>query len=84
VVVLISVLSTTGVPNIHHKSLISFSFLVGWNLNSGLHVAKQVLFHLSHTSSPFCSGDFGDGGLLYYLLGLASNHDPPDLSLPNS
>jgi hypothetical protein len=24
---------------------------------------KQVLYHLSHTSSPFCSGYFGDGVL---------------------
>jgi hypothetical protein len=23
-------------------------------------LAKQVLYHLSHTSSPFCSGYFGD------------------------
>jgi hypothetical protein len=24
-------------------------------------LAKQALYHLSHTSSPFCSGYFGDG-----------------------
>jgi hypothetical protein len=24
-------------------------------------LAKQELYHLSHTSSPFCSGYFGDG-----------------------
>jgi hypothetical protein len=29
-------------------------------LNSGLCVAKQALYHLSHSSSPFCSGYFGD------------------------
>jgi hypothetical protein len=30
-------------------------------LNSSLPTckAKQVLYHLSHTSSPFCSGYFG-------------------------
>jgi hypothetical protein len=27
---------------------------------------------------------FGDGGLLNYFLGLASNCSPPDLSLPSS
>jgi hypothetical protein len=32
---------------------------------------------LNHTSSPFCSGYFGDGGLVNYLPGLTSNHDPP-------
>jgi hypothetical protein len=37
---------------------------------------------LSHTSSPFCSGYFGDGGLMNYLPGLTLNHDFPDLSLP--
>jgi hypothetical protein len=26
----------------------------------GFAFAKQVLYHLSHTSSPFCSGYFGD------------------------
>jgi hypothetical protein len=38
----------------------------------GFALAKHVLYHLSHTSSPFCSGYFGDGGLENYLLGLAS------------
>jgi hypothetical protein len=28
---------------------------------TGFEIAKQVLYHLSHTSSPFCSGYFGDG-----------------------
>jgi hypothetical protein len=32
---------------------------------------------LSHTSSPFCSGYFGDG---VYLFKLASNLNPSDLS----
>jgi hypothetical protein len=39
---------------------------------------------LRHTSSPFCFGYFGDGGLLNYLPGLAWNLHPPDLSLPGS
>jgi hypothetical protein len=30
---------------------------------------KQALYILSHTSSPFCSGDFGDGFSQTVLLG---------------
>jgi hypothetical protein len=41
-----------------------FSFWWDW----GFVLAKQVLYCLSHTSSPFCSGYFGDG-LLNYLWG---------------
>jgi hypothetical protein len=54
-------------------------------LNSGFELKT---YHLSHTSSPFCSGNFGDGrgggGLMNYLPRLALNQDPPDLSLPSS
>jgi hypothetical protein len=39
---------------------------------------------LSHTSSLFCSGYFGDGGLVHYFSGLVLNGDPPDFSLPSS
>jgi hypothetical protein len=39
---------------------------------------------LSHKSSPFYSGYFGDGSLSSYLHGVAANHDPPDLSFPSS
>jgi hypothetical protein len=46
----------------------------------GFTIAKQVLYHLS-ISSPFCSGYFWKWGLENYLPGLASNCDPPDLSL---
>jgi hypothetical protein len=49
----------------------------------GFTLTKQVLHHLSHTSSPFCSGYFGDG-VLNYLRRLALNHDLPNLSLPSS
>jgi hypothetical protein len=48
-------------------------------LEFGFVLAKQVLHHLSHALSPFCSGYFGDGGLTNYLTGLVLNHDPPDL-----
>jgi hypothetical protein len=41
---------------------------------------------LSHTSSLFCSGYFGDerGNLSSYLPGLALNHNPPVLNPPSS
>jgi hypothetical protein len=47
----------------------------------GFALAKQVLCCSSHTSSPFCSGYFGDGGLMKCLPRLASNCHPHDLSL---
>jgi hypothetical protein len=47
-------------------------------------LARQVCYHFSHTSSPFFSSYFGDRGLTNYLLGLALNHNLPDLSLPSS
>jgi hypothetical protein len=37
-----------------------FFFWWDWGLNSGFEFAKQVLCHVSHTSSPFCSGYFGN------------------------
>jgi hypothetical protein len=48
----------------HHpvgQALLFFSFfflLVGLGFELG---SKQALYRLSHTSSPFCSGYFGDG-----------------------
>jgi hypothetical protein len=36
----------------------NFNALVG--LNAGLTLARQVLYHLSHTSRPFYYGYFGD------------------------
>jgi hypothetical protein len=41
---------------------------------------QSVLYYLSHTSS---STYFGDGVLKRYSSGLASNPDPPNLSLPS-
>jgi hypothetical protein len=46
--------------------------------------AKQMLYNFSQTSSTFHFGYFGNGGLMNYLLGMALNHDPPNLSLPSS
>jgi hypothetical protein len=43
----------------------------------------QALYCLSHTSSSFCSGYFGDG-VSNSLPGLASNLNPSNLSLPSS
>jgi hypothetical protein len=37
-----------------------------------------------HTCSPFCSGCFGDGGVTNGFPWMASNVDPPHLSLPSS
>jgi hypothetical protein len=42
----------------------------------------NMLCCLIHTSRPFFSGYFGDGGLTKYSPVLASNYDPPFLSLP--
>jgi hypothetical protein len=42
-------------------------------------VAKQMLYHLSHTSNPFLLWLFQRWSLLTYLPGLALNHNPPDL-----
>jgi hypothetical protein len=36
-------------------------FSVEQVLTQGFTLRKQVLYHLSHTSTPFCSGCFGDG-----------------------
>jgi hypothetical protein len=61
-----------------------FNVLVGLGWNSGLCVCKAMLYHLIHTSSLFCFGYFGDGGLENCLPRLASNHDPPHLNLTSS
>jgi hypothetical protein len=45
-------------------SLFFFFFLLVLDLNSGVcPLAKQALYHLSHTCSLFYSGYFGDGVL---------------------
>jgi hypothetical protein len=56
---------------------------LGFELKS-LALAKQVLYCLRHTSSPFCSGYFGDGGLVNYLPMLALNRVLPDLRFSRS
>jgi hypothetical protein len=48
-----------------------------------LTLARQALYHLSHSASPFSVlGVFES--LMNYLPGLAWNPDPPDLCLPSS
>jgi hypothetical protein len=53
-------------------------------LNSGLHACKVGALLLSHMSSPFCDGCFGDRNFTNYLPRLALNCNPPNLSLPSS
>jgi hypothetical protein len=43
----------------------------------------RALYLLSHTSSPLCSGYFGDGGLSNYFPRLNLNLNPPALSIPS-
>jgi hypothetical protein len=57
-----------------------YFILAGLGFELHFRLAKQVLYDLSHTSSPFCSGYFGEN----YLPWLVSNCNPPDLSLPSS
>jgi hypothetical protein len=54
---------------------------MGLGFELGFALAKQALHHLSHISSPFCSGYFEDGGVNNYLPRLALNLSPPSLSL---
>jgi hypothetical protein len=44
-------------------------FWWGWIWTQGFTFAKQVLYHLSHTSSPFCFSYFGDGVLWTICMG---------------
>jgi hypothetical protein len=58
-----------------------FFFLVirGFELRAYV-LARQELYHFSHASSPFCSGYFGDGVLLFAQASL--DHDPTILCFP--
>jgi hypothetical protein len=61
-----------------------YSFLYVCGTGVWTHVfmlAKQALNLLSHTSSPFCSGYFGDGVSRTVCPGWPLT-DPPDVSLP--
>jgi hypothetical protein len=41
-----------------HLNIFIFIYYIFWQ---DFVLTKQVLYHLSHVSSPFCSGYFGDG-----------------------
>jgi hypothetical protein len=53
-------------------NMLLFSFLPSFHT-----LGKQVLYHLSYSTSPFCVGYFGDSVSLL-LPGLALNLTPPD------
>jgi hypothetical protein len=59
--------------------IIIFFFWQHWGLNSVFMLVSQELYCLSHASSPFYSGYFGDRGSLFVQAGL--NLHPPVLSL---
>jgi hypothetical protein len=64
------------------RTISFFFFFDGTRVwTQGFVLAKQMLYCLSHSSSPFFSGYFGDKGLEDYLPRLVLNLDPPDLSL---
>jgi hypothetical protein len=56
-------------------------FLVELQLELRASCFQSRTFTLAFHLSSFCSGYFGDGGVVNYLLKLASNHDPPHRSL---
>jgi hypothetical protein len=53
-----------------------------WVWSQSFMLAKQVLYHLSHTSSSFLLWLFWIWALKNYLSRLALDCEPPDLSLP--
>jgi hypothetical protein len=57
----------------------------------GFMLARQVLYHVSHTSISFCSGYFRDKASLFVLAGLtvivlfyASHHSWDDRHMPTN
>jgi hypothetical protein len=74
-----------GAGSIRQNSTLTFLFfLFSFLVVLGFELRDSLLQSLSHTSSSFCSGYFGDGCLENHLLQLVSNLNPPDLSLLNS
>jgi hypothetical protein len=47
--------------------------LVSVFFNSGFVLSRQVLYHLIHACSPFCSSSFGDRLLCFGQAGLDNN-----------
>jgi hypothetical protein len=65
----------------YFKPLFFFFFGCTGAWTQGFTLAKQVLHHLSHTSSPFCSDISGDGESLELFALIVLKPDPQDLSL---
>jgi hypothetical protein len=61
-----------------------FFFLVKWDLNKGDYTCKAAALQLEPLLQSILHWLFWRWGLKNYLSGLASNCDPPDLSLPSS
>jgi hypothetical protein len=69
------------------NSYVTFSFLLSfffflqyWGLNSGSHLARQLLYHLSPSASYFVLIVY-EMGSPNYVPRLALNLNPPDLCL---
>jgi hypothetical protein len=61
-----------------------YFFFFFFNLNSGIKflLARQVLYHLSHMASPFCSIYlFYEQGIAF-MLGTGLDHDSTVFMLP--
>jgi hypothetical protein len=51
---------------VYKISITHFTFGGSGVQTQGLMLAIQVFYCLNHASSPFCSGYFGDGGVLLF------------------
>jgi hypothetical protein len=61
-----------------------FLFWWDWNLNLGLRAHKAGILLIDPHFQSILFWLFWRWGVVNYLPGLVSNHDPPDLSLPRS
>jgi hypothetical protein len=68
----------------HIYIYIYFFFFCRMGFEFSFTFTKQVLYHLSHTSNPFCFDYFGDRVSPTVCPGWLWNLNPPDLSLPSS
>jgi hypothetical protein len=63
------------------EHLFFFSFSTGVSTQCFV-FDRKVLYHLSNSASPFCSGYFGDRGSLFAQASL--DGDPPSLGFPSA
>jgi hypothetical protein len=75
--------------SLRFRGFLKFGFFLDFLLRLGFEtqgfvIARQALYCLTHSPSPFCSGYFAIRSLPNYLPGLASNCDPPNVSVPSS